>query len=351
MTGSHEMVGTLQYMSPEQLSGNPQCDTRSDVYGLGLTFYELIAFRLPLEAAELREQPLDVAIRRIRTEDPLLPSLLLTQCELGEGNGVITSRIRRLRGDLDWIVMKSIDRDPDHRYQSAAMLAEDIRRHIAGDVIAAAPPSLRIKAGKWIRKHRGWCAAGASLASLVVIVGGVIVWLLSMTLAANRDLALRTYIGQVQIAEDRLRRGHTAEAIEILQRLRDAPSLSPLRGLEWKLLWRETHPDELLDQFPAFHNGVDDVAVSSRSQVAALSRSEQRIRCFQIDANHLRPDGQLSSDDLRLAAPEIAAHWKQRATGADQRRVDSMTWGRNPQPLISCLAYTPDGTTTRDWRC
>ncbi|QDV87513.1 serine/threonine-protein kinase [Planctomycetes bacterium TBK1r] len=351
LTNTNEMVGTLEYMSPEQLELNPHCDTRGDVYGLGLIFYELLAFRLPYSATELRQMPLAAAIRTVRDHDPLLPSQTLVQTSVSPTNREVNLRIRHLQGELDWITMKAIDRDPERRYQSAALFAEDIQRHLNGDLITAAPPSLRHKAGKWIRKHRGWFAASVSFVSLLLLSGTIIVWLLAATLEVNRELALRTYIGEVQIAEERLERGHTAEAIEILQRHRDDPALARLRGLESRLLWKKTHPDALLDQVKVFHDRIDDMAVSARNQVATLSRKYQTIKFYRADADKLHPIGTLDSAVLGKSDPRVRSHWEKHAGESDRRRVNAMTWGRNPQPLISCVAYTPDGNTLAIGTC
>ncbi|MCS7468707.1 hypothetical protein NZK35_18800 [Stieleria sp. ICT_E10.1] len=117
------------------------------------------------------------------------------------------------------------------------------------------------------------------------------------------------------------------------------------------LLWKKTHPDALLDQVKVFHDRIDDMAVSSQNQVATLSRKYQMIKFYDADADTLHGIGALDSATLRNSAPQVRSHWDEHADQSDHQRVASMTWGRNPQPLISCVAYTPDGTTLAIGTC
>ncbi|MDH5198191.1 MAG: serine/threonine protein kinase, partial [Gemmatimonadota bacterium] len=151
-TAHGTLIGTLEYMSPEQaLAGREPVDTRSDVYSLGIILYELLAGSLPFNSTALREAgPLEV--RRILLDtDPPTPSRRVTASD--ERNSIAGARStdertlrRHLRGDLDWIVMRAIEKNPARRYQSAGALAEELLRFRRHEPVEAAPPGRRYRA-------------------------------------------------------------------------------------------------------------------------------------------------------------------------------------------------------------
>jgi tetratricopeptide (TPR) repeat protein len=163
-----QLVGTVAYMSPEQCTGDPaQIDTRCDVYALGVVLYELLAGRLPyrLDSALVHE-----AVRTIREDDPV---------PLGSVD-------RTLRGDLETIVGRALEKDKAQRYQSASDLAEDIRRFLQDEPVLARPASTAYQLRKFARRHRG--LVGAVAAVMVVMAIGLVV---SLCLAVSADRARR----------------------------------------------------------------------------------------------------------------------------------------------------------------
>ncbi|MEM7164279.1 MAG: bifunctional serine/threonine-protein kinase/formylglycine-generating enzyme family protein [Planctomycetota bacterium] len=137
------LIGTPEYMSPEQASGGSDVDTRSDVYALGVLLYELLADALPFRSDELRREGF-VELQRIICEvTPPRPSSRL------DG-----AKQRRISGDLDWIVMKALEKERDQRYSSPAAFANDIRRHLRDEVITAGPPALTLQLKKLLRRNR-----------------------------------------------------------------------------------------------------------------------------------------------------------------------------------------------------
>ncbi|MEM9553895.1 MAG: serine/threonine-protein kinase [Acidobacteriota bacterium] len=156
-----ELLGTPEYMSPEQATlGTLDVDTRSDVYSLGLVLYKLLVGELPLPSATLRELPFDEICRRIREDDVSRPSPRLR----GSVHG------RWARRDLDAIVLKALAKDRERRYDSVAALANDLRRFLRDEPVAAAPPQWSYQAGKFLRRHRA-ATALATLAVLSLVVG------------------------------------------------------------------------------------------------------------------------------------------------------------------------------------
>jgi eukaryotic-like serine/threonine-protein kinase len=166
-TGFGQIVGTLEYMSPEQSRMNQlDVDVRSDVYSLGVLCYELITGSTPIPKSRLRTVAWDEMLRIIREEDPPLPSTRLSDWQLGNDDAAADSvqgkrsqaERQRLsimvRGELDWIVMKALEKDRARRYASPGELAQDIDNHLKGDIVKACPPSLMYRFQKTFKRHK-----------------------------------------------------------------------------------------------------------------------------------------------------------------------------------------------------
>lgn len=171
------MIGTPLYMSPEQaeMSGL-DVDTRSDIYSLGVMLYELLTGTTPFDRDRLDSAGYDELRRIIREEEPPVPSSRITTMgnrltTVAESRQTIAGRLSTsLRGDLDWIVMKSLDKDRTRRYDSAAAMAEDITRFLQQQTVDARPPSRRYQLMKFARRNRG-ALVTASLISISLLAG------------------------------------------------------------------------------------------------------------------------------------------------------------------------------------
>jgi eukaryotic-like serine/threonine-protein kinase len=166
-----QFVGTLEYMSPEQ-AGTQQVDvdTRSDIYSLGVLLYELLAGTTPFEGQQLRDRALEEMLRIIREDEPPRPSAKLSTSEslpsLAANRAMDPSRLTRtIRGDLDWVVMKALEKHRERRYASANAMADDLRRYLANEPVLAGPPSAVYRIRKFLRRNRAAVAA----ASLVIV--------------------------------------------------------------------------------------------------------------------------------------------------------------------------------------
>ncbi len=183
------LIGTPAYMSPEQAEvGGAGVDTRTDVYSLGVLLYELIAGVPPFDLEELRSAGYHTVVRKLCEEDPPRPSTRVSSRAEDSTAAACARRtevpalIRALLGDLDWIVMKALEKDPDRRYGSPAELAADVARHLGDEPVLARPPSVGYRLGKLLRRHffgvsarRRPLPAFALLAMSAVIVA-LLIW-------------------------------------------------------------------------------------------------------------------------------------------------------------------------------
>jgi serine/threonine protein kinase len=172
-----QIVGTLEYMSPEQAAGSPDIDTRSDVYSLGVLLYELLAGSPPFDAHDLRSKPYGDVQRIIREVDPPAPSTKLSHLDTlptvaANRESEPRSLYQAVQGELDWIVMKCLEKDRTRRYESAAALAADLGRYQADEPVSAAAASRLYQMSKLFRRNR--LAVIASAAVLLGLVAGVI---------------------------------------------------------------------------------------------------------------------------------------------------------------------------------
>src|SRR5262245_918114 len=171
------VVGTVEYMSPEQASFNQlDVDTRSDVYSLGVLLYELLTGSTPLQRKELEQAGMLETLRMIREQEPTRPSAKLSTSEglptLAANRGTEPAKLTRLvRGELDWIVMKALDKNRNRRYESASAFAMDVQRFLADEPVLACPPSARYRLGKFLRRYRGGVAA--ALVLMAMFGGGI----------------------------------------------------------------------------------------------------------------------------------------------------------------------------------
>jgi serine/threonine protein kinase len=171
------MVGTPLYMSPEQAEMNSlDVDTRSDVYSLGVLLYELLTGTTPFESETLKQVGLDEMRRIIREEEPLRPShristLKAEACStISERRGVDGRRLRQLlQGELDWIVLKTLEKDRNRRYESASALAADVQRYLDDEPVTACPPSSGYRLRKFAQRNRqALITAGVVMAALLI---------------------------------------------------------------------------------------------------------------------------------------------------------------------------------------
>jgi WD40 repeat protein/serine/threonine protein kinase len=289
------LVGTLEYMSPEQAEMSQLgIDTRSDVYSMGVLLYELLTGTTPLERQRLREVGFDEIRRLIREEEPPKPSTRLSTS--GVGLAAISAQrqtepaklTRLVRGELDWIVMKALEKDRNRRYESANGLARDVERYLHDEPVEACPPTTGYRLRKFARIHKAGLATAVGFAALLVLGTAVSAWQAvratqAETVALANELRADAHAAQAEQKEqeakkkrdeaqrqrdevrtlnERLRRTlYAAEmnlakqawdeaAVPLVQKLleRHLPKAgeADLRSFEWHYLNRLCHTDPLL---------------------------------------------------------------------------------------------------------
>jgi len=188
-TTQGQILGTPQYMSPEQAAGAAP-DTRADVYALGAVLYELLTGTTPLPRERLSGVGVEETLRRVREEEPERPSARLGGLEGGAAARVAAGRreetaerwTRAVRGDLDWIVLKALEKEPGRRYESPGALADDLARHLGSEPVEARPPSRVYRMRKFARRNRALALSAGAIAAVLVAATAVSVrWALEAT--------------------------------------------------------------------------------------------------------------------------------------------------------------------------
>jgi WD40 repeat protein/serine/threonine protein kinase len=249
------MVGTFEYMSPEQAEMSALgVDTRSDIYSLGVLLYELLTGSTPLNHKRLKEAAYGEILRMIKEEEPPKPSTRLS--DSGEALASISAQrhmepaklTKLVRGELDWIVMKALDKDRNRRYETANALAADVQRYLNDEPVQACPPSTVYRLRKFARRNKAGLltASGVVLAvSLAVAVSTVLIWQ-----ALERERREANF-HRITLAHHALSADNLGRALKLLEECPD-----DLREWEWHYLMRLCKVEPLIIHDDKEVNGV-----------------------------------------------------------------------------------------------
>jgi serine/threonine protein kinase len=207
-TGFAQMIGTPLYMSPEQAGQSLDIDTRSDIYSLGVLLYELLTGTTPFTKRRFQHAAYDEIRRIIREEEPPKPSTRLSESKdslpsISASRHIEPAKLTRLvRGELDWIVMKALEKDRGRRYETANGFAMDVQRYLRDEAVLACPPSARYRLKKFLRRHRrAVLAAGVVLLGLLIGIAGTVVGLVRAVRAEARAVLEAENARQARDAE------------------------------------------------------------------------------------------------------------------------------------------------------
>ena len=350
------LIGTPSYMSPEQAEMSPlDIDTRTDIYSLGVLLYELLVGVPPFEAKVLRKAGYDEMRRIIREVDP--PTLTSRLTNLGDTVNQVaehrhtdpSSLARQLRGDLDWITLKALDKDRTRRYPSASEMAADIARHLADEPVVASPPNRLYRLHKAFARNRGSFIAVALIFVALALGLSFSTFFFLRSEQARAEVLRESYRANITAADFYLKAHDVAGA-----RQRLAACEPSLRGWEWKHLRLKT--DSSLATFDvggpakslAFSSdgsevfwllGVDD---ESFGEPLWLPAGHSRLLALNTRTLELTPQTQAQLADPRESQnpPYIIAFNQDASRVASTQTVP--TW-RGRQPSGSAVAQFPAG--------
>ena len=351
MTQQAHLIGTPVYMSPEQIEQDgADIDTRSDIYSLGVLLYELLVGAPPFETMELERATLEEMRRLIRECEPRKPSARLALANR-ERSPSDHSRRSGIPSDLDWIVMKCLEKDRSRRYHTAHGLALDIKRHLANEPILARPPSFAYRLRKaW---HRNKMPMTAAILILAALVAGVAVssWQAGMARKAEQRATRlksaaevhaaaerrRAYAAEINVAFQALNENNLRRARELLAGQSPNGSEDDLRGFEWRYLSQLCQGDE-----SATLRGIEGTATAISPDGKLLASGGNRITITNLESLEAIQEISLGAKTLAFSLDGniLACGEGERVT-----LLDTQSWEPIRSLPTAChpTVFSPDG--------
>jgi tetratricopeptide (TPR) repeat protein len=304
VTSRAQLVGTPPYMSPEQADlGSPDVDTRSDIYSLGVLLYELLTGVTPFSKERLRDASFDDMRRMLREEEPPTPSTRLAT--LGDAAATICSQrqsnrkqLRRLlQGELDWIVMKALEKDRGRRYETASAFAADVQHYQHDEPVAAGPPSAWYRLRKFARRHQTALGTTAVALLIVLLAGGALGWALW-----DRQLEQAWRLTETERAVSVA----LAKAEQFAEQAGQMPSATSGQAGTALVIWRQSQ-DALAQAEAALSTGAADEGLIRRVAAVRARLEGGRLQTDGARAYALRKEKLFRNlDEARMARSVLA---------------------------------------------
>ena len=374
-TAFQQFIGTPAYMSPEQaeMSGL-DVDTRSDIYALGVLLYELLTGSTPFDTKELTQSGVDEMRKIIREREPLRPSTRLRQTSPAVSPSPLATRPSPLATDLDWIVMKALEKDRTRRYETANGVADDVLRHLNNEPVAAHAPGRLYRLQKFVRRHKVSVGTAAVVAAVLVLGSIMSTWQAVRATRAEKIAREKTsvaelerqrasqaaeaarqnlYVSDMNVAKLAWDAGDLGRAQELLDRHRPVAGQPDYRGFEWRYLWglcRHTERATL-----AGHAGpIRGIAISPDGKILATVGSGKAVKLWDLalrrEATTLTgdlgfptclafsPDGKTlaaGSEDHTVVLWDIASRTKLGVLGGHSKGITSVAFSPDGRTLVS----------------
>lgn len=395
-TRADEFLGTPQFMSPEQASmGQQTIDTRTDIYSLGALLYSLLTNEPPFDPGIMQQSKFDEVRHLVQHVEPLRPSLRVlrtirtsasiettpeadsettTVSSQKDATKVIRTSDRDVRlhaqvvaGDLDCIVMKAMEKDPNRRYKTVVELADDVQRYLCNEPIIARSPTVFYRLTKFARRSRGILAS--IIVAMLCLISGLALAVQQAQRAkvaeiearreaeraqsAERRTAQALYASDLKLASSETSRHNSAAALEILRRHVPRDAASDIRGFDWDYLVKQNTPSKR-ELFNAGSPLYFLVRISRTSQLACCGENgklylldentgaqQLAIDCKQGEVNGiaLSPDESIlatAGDDGTIAYWKLPECTEVRRFKAHQRQAFQVAWSADSKHIVSC---------------
>ncbi len=301
-----QLVGTLEYMSPEQANFHQaDVDTRSDVYSLGVMLYEILAGATPFQIRRLESFSIDEMLRMLREDDPLRPSVGL--CKLPQVTTIANHRdaeVRKLtatlQGELDWIVLKALEKDRNRRYDSANCLASDLAAYLANQPVTACPPSALYRIQKTVSRNKLAIALAATVLSSLIVATVVSLWQAKVAREAEGQSRLRLVSEQAALQRAHAEADKAKKISSLLQQMLATASPTAAKHTDYTVRQMlEDFSPHLSDQL----RGQPETEAAVR---ATIGNTYRRLQSFDQADTQLQAALQLRVRVLGPHHPDVA---------------------------------------------
>lgn len=327
-TGYAQMIGTPLYMSPEQAGQSGlDIDTRSDIYSLGVLLYELLTGTTPFSKERFQKAAYDEIRRIIREEEPSKPSTKLSTADglptLAANRGTEPAKLTRLvRGELDWIVMRALEKDRNRRYETANGFAADVQRYLADEPVQACPPSAGYRLRKFTRRNRATLAVAALVLFFLVLLGSGAGW-------AWRDRSAR------EAEEARLQSEREAEAArqQAARQGKVAGQVESIFGEVERLETEQKWPEAL-----AAARRAEAAVTGGEADPATAERVRQRLKELELidRLEQIRMEGREYQDDaVAQRDQDYARAFRDYGVDVDELTVEASIQRLKARPALA----------------